>query len=248
MTAHRHGFTSGIHVRGLLLALALYCLSLSAWAVNSGNIGRASVNRTGSSASVTPGSNSGGSTIPVSPSVGGWTQAGNYGFPTGATGPTIGHTVNGEFVVGGSANPKYPFTANYAMQWKDLAKNAVQVAGSLGCAAIPGIGVVAMGACTAGISMALPFIADWLNKAGGRVNPDTKAIERMDPASCPVAPCYKWHISTNSAPATIVAYRGVDICGVWLNWAIAALPTYNWEMVSNSETTSSSAPTGACWP
>lgn len=188
MTANRHVFTLGISARGLLVAGALYCVSLSVFAANAGNIGRAGIGRSGNSASVGPVTNSGGSTIPVSPTVGGWSQAGNYGVPPSATpGGTMNLTLKGDVVFSGV---KYPFQAGYGTPWKDMAGEAGKVLGTLGCSLVTG-GVVTL-ACMA----AVPYIWDWVSKSGGRANPETGVFEREDKTTCTVAPCYEYRPST----------------------------------------------------
>lgn len=179
-TTEHHARIHRTHVRSWLVAAALAGLHLSASAVNTGNIGRAGITRGAggtTSLSAPPQPNSGGSTIPVSPTIGGWSAAGNYGFPTGPTSPTIGHTINGEFVVGGSGL-KYPFQAKYPVDWKGMAGEAGKVMGTLGCS------LVTSGIVTAACMVAVPYIWDWISKAGGRRNPTTGALEQVDRSQC----------------------------------------------------------------
>lgn len=189
---NNHAFLHRTHALAGLLALALGCLSLSAHAVNKGNIGRASYSTNGRTGTVAPPTNSGGSTIPVSPNIGGWTQAGNYGVPPGATGATVGHVINGEAVVGGSAQ-KYPFQATYTLTKADWAVGALSAAASIGCVFATG-GLASIACLT--LPTALPYLYDWITRSGGRVNPQTGALERIDPTVCTVAPCYSYRYWT----------------------------------------------------
>lgn len=220
-----HGRSLALLARWVVCALALAHVPLSAWAVNSGNIGKAGITRgTGGTTSINapPQSNAGGSTIPISPSVGGWTQAGNYGFPTGATSPTVGHlTANGEFVVGGSV--KYPMQAKYPVNFKGLAAEAGKALATLGCS-LAGANVVLTLACTA----AMPYVWDWMSRAGARRNPTTGELERKDATVCTVAPCYTYYVGTksvwdaNGGPAPIWTAAGA--CSyVWDHPAVVSM-------------------------
>lgn len=184
-----HAFFSRNDVRRGLVALALGGVSLTAAAVNSGNIGRAGIGRSGNSASVGPLTNSGGSSIPVSPNVGGWTQAGNYGVPPSATpGGTMNLTMGGDVVFSGV---KYPFQAGYVTPWKDLAVPALGALGTLGCSLVTG--GLATVACLA-IPLAAPHIYKWITDSGGRFNPNTGQLERKDPNVCQSS-CFTYSVS-----------------------------------------------------
>lgn len=178
--ALEHGRILRIPVRGLSAALLVCGISLSAipaHAVNKGNIGKMMTSQNGRSTSLsypTP-TNSGGSSIPVSPNYGGWSQAGNYGVPPGATGPTAGHlTSSGEFVVGGSG-VKYPVQSKAPIPWGALAP----VAAGVVCV------VTTAGWCAvaAGVAAGAPGIMDWLNQSGIQRDPDTGELSRRDDAS-----------------------------------------------------------------
>ena len=188
MTERRYAFFHRTHVRAWLVAAALGGVWLNAHAVSKGNIGRAGITQTGRTTSITPGSpptNSGGSTIPISPSMGGWTQAGNYGMPTGATGPTIGHVgFNGQFVVGGSGAIKYPVSGSYSIPWSTVAAGAAGVICVVGTAGACAIGT--------GVAAASPYIMNWLERAGLSRNAQTGDVEQPDPLKCTSAPCYFW--------------------------------------------------------
>jgi len=175
----RYAFFDRNDVRAWLCALALGCVWLNAGAANKGNIGKVGQTSNGRSTTIGPVTNSTGSTIPISPSMGGWTQAGNYGMPTGATGPTVGHVgFNGEFIVGGSASGrgvKYPASGSYAIPWSTVAP----VAAGIVCA------VATAGACgvASGIAAATPYIMNWVERAGGARDPETGNIGSGDPAA-----------------------------------------------------------------
>lgn len=142
--------------------------------------------QTGRTTALTPGAppaNSGGSTIPVSPSYGGWSAAGNYGVPPSATGPTAGLNVNGTFIqgergnyniggAGGVQGVRYPVSGGYQIPWGVVAP----VAAGIVCA------VATAGACgiAGGVAAATPYIMDWLGKAGMSRNPTTGNVERPD--------------------------------------------------------------------
>lgn len=161
-----------IHVQRLLFAAAFFGVSLNAHAVNKGNIGRAAINNTGKSTTVGPVTNSSGSSIPVSPAIGGWTQAGNYGVPPAATGQTVAIvTPNGQTVVGGSAQ-KYPFTASYSIPWSTVAAVSAGVICTVSTAGVCGVASVA--------AAASPYIMDWIKGSDGKVqlNPTTGQLEQ----------------------------------------------------------------------
>lgn len=195
----RYAFFHRIDVRGWLIAVALGCVWLSADAANRNNIGRASQTSNGRSTSIGPVTNSTGSTIPISPTVGGWTQAGNYGVPPGASGTTMNLGAKGEAYISGT---KYPFQAGYQKPWSEYVLPALGAAATVGCTLASG--GLATAACFA-IPLTLPYLYDWITKAGGRINPETGALERnnsSDPGFCDgvtVSTCYKW--SWNNPPA-----------------------------------------------
>lgn len=178
-------------VRAWLCAFALGCFFLSAQAATAPNFGRQPINYGGRTTTFGPIGPADGSSVPISPSIGGWSQAGNFGFPTGPTGPTIGHIVNGEFVVGGSAGGvKYPFTGTSSLSREAL----VAGIGTMGCSFVTG------GILTVACTLAVPFVYKWITDAGARRNPDTGALEHADSSSCTQAPCYTF--STPIAGAT----------------------------------------------
>lgn len=164
--------------------------------------------QTGRTTTLTPGAppvNSGGSTIPVSPSYGGWSAAGNYGVPTSATGPTAGLNVNGTFIqgergnfniggAGGVQGVRYPVSGGYQIPWGVVAP----VAAGIVCA------VATAGACTiaSGVAAASPYIIDWLGKAGLSRNPTSGNVERPDiDPTWPKSDGYQYQVaSTGSQP------------------------------------------------
>lgn len=168
------------------VAIALAILPLTVHAINKNNIGRAGITQTGRTTTITPGAppaNSGGSTIPVSPTSGGWSAAGNYGVPPAATGPTAGLNVNGVFIqgergnyniggAGGVQGVRYPVSGSYSIPWSTVAP----VAAGIVCA------VATAGACgvASAVAAASPYIIDWMGKAGLFRNPETGNIEQPD--------------------------------------------------------------------
>lgn len=159
-----------------IFALALVAFWQVGHAAKSADFGKNAISQNGKTTTIHPmGSiNSGGSTIPVTPTVGGWTGAGNYGFPPTASGPTAGVNYKGQFADGGSPTGqamKYPYTGNSTVPWADVAKGI----GTMGCSLISG-GVAAL-AC----AVAVPLTIDWISKGKGRLNPQTGALERADP-------------------------------------------------------------------
>lgn len=167
-----------------LAALAIFPLIADAAGVNRNNVGRAGITQTGRTTTLTAGAppvNSGGSTIPISPSTGGWTTAGNYGVPTSATGPNAGTlTANGHVVfrdgyrngrndwdVGGV---KYPAQVSTPIPWGAVAGAAAGIV----CA------VATAGACgvAGAVAAASPYIMEWLDRGGFKRNPETGVIEK----------------------------------------------------------------------
>lgn len=183
-----YAFFNRIYVRGWLLAAALGCVWLNAHAVNKNNIGRASQTSTGRSTTIGPVTNSTGSTIPISPTLGGWTQAGNYGVPPGASGTTMNLGANGQVYIAGT---KYPFQAGYQEPWSSYVLPALGVVATAGCSLASG--GVATAACLT-IPVALPLVYEWITRAGGRINPETGALERKDPSVCTDAFCTEYMI------------------------------------------------------
>lgn len=171
-------------VRAWVLGLALGCVWLSAGAVNKNNIGRWGVNQNGRTTTLTPGAptpNTGGSTIPVSPSSGGWTQAGNYGVPMGATGPTAGLNVNGVFIqgergnfniggAGGVQGVRYPAGGSYQIPWGTVAPVAAGIVCAVATAGVCGV--------ASGVAAASPYIMEWLDRGGLKRNAETGAVEK----------------------------------------------------------------------
>lgn len=141
---------------------------------------RSGVSYTGKSATfgMTGGATSYGSTLPVSPTLGGgWQFAGNYGIPQPATGPTMTMSAKGDVFFAGT---KYPFQAGYAVPKANIVDGMMALAGGpLGLALF-----------------ALPYAFDWLTKAGGRTVTDPSGkivgLERKDTTVCTVSPCYEY--------------------------------------------------------
>lgn len=177
---------------GMVLVLAA-CLAVEhAHAISKGTIGKMNVSQSGRTASVSypSPSNTGGSQIPVSPVVGGWTQAGNYGVPQGAvpagqTGTLMsdgkvyfrtpgGHSLDGV---------QYPLRTSAPIPWGALAP----VAAGLVCV------VTTAGVCAvaAGAAAALPGVMDWAKKAG--IEPDGEGHMSAPPESeYPVSDGYQY--------------------------------------------------------
>lgn len=210
-----------IYVQRLLFAAALSCVPLSGHAAKAADFGKNAVSSNGKTTTIYPmGSvNATGSTIPVSPSIGGWTAAGNYGFPTGPTGPTVGVNYKGQFADGSSPTGqamKYPYTAKSSVSREDIAK----AVGTMGCSLISG------GLATLACMAAVPLISDWMNNSGARVNPVTGDLERKDPTVCTTAPCWEYtglgvtptYMSSNTiCEAIMAAYNGRGTTLVWSN-------------------------------
>lgn len=217
-----HAFFRRIDVRAWLLVVALGGISLNAGAVNSGNIGRMAVTQNGRVTTLNHpgGTNSGGSTIPVSPNLGGWTTAGNYGVPPTATGPTIGNlTASGEFVVSGAGgNVRYPFQTSTPIS---LASLATATAGLI-CAVATGGGCVAAAAG----ALALPYISDWLDRAGLRRNPESGVVEQDDGTGCTKAPCYRWRLV---GPLGYTSWVGTASEACRLANTVWASKEYDWQ-------------------
>lgn len=147
---------------------------------------RAGVTTTGKSATIGMTGNGveWGSTIPISPVAGGWTYAGNYGVPQAAKGTTMNMNASGEVFFSGT---KYPFQAGYTVPASNVfagLRTAAEIAGGVmggpwGLALIVG-------------SAAAPYIKEWVEDSGLRVNPDGgNGIQRGDPWYC-ASNCYEY--------------------------------------------------------
>lgn len=158
--------------------------------------------QTGRTTTLTPGAppaNSGGSTIPVTPTSGGWTAAGNYGVPPSATGPTAGLNVNGTFIqgergnfniggAGGVQGVRYPVSAGYQIPWGTVAPVAVGIV----CA------VATAGACgvAGAVGAAAPYIMDWLDRGGFKRNSETGVMEKQTtPSEYTESSGYTYYVS-----------------------------------------------------
>lgn len=162
--------------------------------------------------------NTGGSTIPVSPSMGGWSQSGNYGFPTAPVGPTAGLDAFGEFIIGGSGSVKYPFKSKSTVSPAAI----ITGIGTMGCSLFVG------GAAAMACSLAVPFVFKWISDAGGRLDPQTQAFQRQDPSVCS-ANCnwYRWSSGGEVRPASFTDMQSacaalVASLSTWFNPTIAA--------------------------
>lgn len=162
-------------------ALALAHLQV-AQAAKLPDFSKTGVNYTGKTATfgATGNGTTWGSTVPISPPLGGgWQFAGNYGIPASATGPTMTMSANGNVFFAGT---KYPFQAGY------------QVPSSAVTDALKGLGGLLGGPLGIGLAIAgggMPYVLDWLQRSGGRVNSDG-SIDRQDTTVCTVAPCYEY--------------------------------------------------------
>jgi hypothetical protein len=143
----------------------------------------------GRAVTLTPMTNAGGSQIPISPNMGGWTQAGNMGVPPQAqAGSTLLLSTSGDVFIAGT---KYPFQAGYVIPKTDIAK----AVGTLGCSLISG------GLATLACMAAVPYVADWITKAGGRVNPTTGAFERQDMTGITLSDGKEYRATSAYSPA-----------------------------------------------
>ncbi|MDH6594342.1 hypothetical protein M2165_004231 [Variovorax sp. TBS-050B] len=238
---NNHALFHRTHVRAWLVAAALGGLSLTLGAapINKNNIGRAGITQTGRTTTITPGApptNSGGSTIPISPNMGGWTQAGNYGMPPTPTGQTVGHVgFNGGFVVGGSGAVKYPVSGSYQIPWGTVAPVAAGIVCAVATAGWCGI--------ASGVAAASPYIIDWMGRAGMTRNPATGNIERPDvDPSWPQSDGWMYY-TTGLQPKT----TREDSCRQYVAYQEASGNTvYRYEY-SHVTTTGGSGNVGYCW-
>lgn len=215
-----HGLSPALLARWCVCALALALVSLNTLAARSGDFGKNAISQNGKTTTIYPmgAINSGGSTIPVTPTVGGWTGAGNYGFPPQATGPTAGVNYRGQFADGGSPTGqamKYPYNATSTVPWGDVAK----AVGTMGCSLVTG------GAAALACAVAVPLVIDWIGKGGGRLNPQTGALERKDPTLCTVAPCYQFKAGPMTESEWVTGLG--PACQAWI---VKAVATYGWNL------------------
>ena len=126
-----------------------------------------------------------GSTIPISPTMGGWSYAGNYGIPSAAKGTTMNMSASGDVFFSGT---KYPFQAGYTVPAANVfagLKTAAEIAGGImggpvGLALIVG-------------SAAAPYVKQWFDDSGLRVKPDgSNGVQRGDPWYCGSGTCYEY--------------------------------------------------------
>lgn len=162
----------------IIVLMLAALLSFGASASKLTDLNKFGVNQNGNSAKVGAwGSGTWDSAVPISPAPGGWSYAGNYGIPQAAAGPTMNLGHSGDVFFSGT---KYPFQAGYQVPATTL---------------VDAIGAIAGGPIAVGL-FALPFVLDWLNDAGGRVDPlDPTKLQRTDPTACTVAPCYEYRTS-----------------------------------------------------
>lgn len=152
------------------------------------------------------------------------------------------------------AGQKYPFQAGYQKPWSDYALPALGAAATLGCSlATGGLATVA---CLA-IPATLPYLYDWITKAGGRVNPQTGALERSnakDPGFCDgvsVPTCYYWTWNNppagpaivGTSPSPAVACEGLR--PYWQAWLGAGRFSGTWTAVDGAPANPGSA--YDCW-
>ena len=67
---------------------------------------------------------------------------------------------------------------------------------------------------------------DWITKGGGRLNPQTGALERTDPLICTTAPCFNYFITVDSPPQGLFAgvYDASVACNKWAQWRSTNFP------------------------
>ncbi|MGJ7546143.1 virulence factor TspB C-terminal domain-related protein [Variovorax sp. LT1R16] len=155
-----------IHVQRLLLAAALLGFSLSVTAAKLPAWGSVPYGQSGKTTSFGLGNQSGSITPPP-----GWQAAGNYGIPKAPVqGTSFALGADGKVFIPNKAGyydgVMYPYRVGGDLKLGDLAAAA---AGFLGGP----LGVACMLAC--------PLALDWLDKAGARIAPDGKGLQRQDP-------------------------------------------------------------------
>jgi hypothetical protein len=173
-----------IKVLGVLVFLSLF--GSVAHASKLPDFKHSGVTVTGNSAKIGMTGNGGpewGSTIPISPTAGGWSYAGNYGIPQAAKGTTMTMGGSGHVFFSGT---KYPFQVGYTSPASNVfagLKTAAEVAGGalggpIGLALIVG-------------SLSAPYIKQWFDESDLRVKPDGSGIQKGDPNYC-ATNCYRW--------------------------------------------------------
>jgi hypothetical protein len=174
----KNGFWRRDSICSLFLVLALSFVPLVGHAAKAAGWGTAGVTSNGGkSFSITPGA--GDLRIPIKNPGGGWQTAGNYGVQNGATGDTFNLGMNGEVYryVPGGGYIKYPvgYTNPKGLSVGDLA-------GAIGGIVGGPVGI----AC----ALACPYLSDWLNPSGARLNEKTGALE----VACKTS-CVEWSVS-----------------------------------------------------
>lgn len=153
-----------IHVQRLLLAVALLGFSLSVTAAKLPAWGSVPYGQSGKNTSFGLGNQSGSITPPP-----GWQAAGGYGVnkQVPVQGMSFGLGADGKVFIPNKAGyydgVMYPYRVGGDLKLGDLAAAAAGfLGGPLGLACV----------------LACPLALNWLDKAGGRLNPDTGKLER----------------------------------------------------------------------
>jgi hypothetical protein len=213
-----------IHVQRLLLAAALLGVSLSANAnfIARTTHGNFEIVREGKSTVLKPPQTVMGNGNAVASS-GTVTQ----GMGATAAGPTAAAGVN----LGGTAT--VPVNgSNVPTAVKTNIGTDVLIPAAIAAVTCAKGGVVGAVVCAAG-TVAAPFALQWLTSAGGRINPNTGALERSDPKLCTTGPCYWWKYRN-------VRYRSHnEACQAYADYQNGLNNGYRSEAYAVDDTTSS---------
>lgn len=113
------------------------------------------------------------------PTGNGWTQAGNFGVAKGTT--AEGLKIGARATIGLPQGRSIPLTVTSGVTPANLFK---------GFRALAGPGLLFNG---------LPMVLQWMADSGVRVDPVGGGLQRTDPSTCTVAPCYNWRASLAGA-------------------------------------------------
>ena len=203
-----HGFSLALSLGRGLCALALALVQVGALAAKLPAWGSVPYGQSGKTTSFGLGNQSGSITPPP-----GWQAAGNYGIPKAPVqGMSFGLGADGKVFIPNKAGyydgVMYPYRVGGDLKLGDLAAAA---AGFLGGP----LGLACMLAC--------PLAIDWLGKSGGRINPQSGALERAAPGQCVGSSSCNFYTPLNYGKGEWATVE--EVCAAVLQGLKLAFPT-----------------------